>query len=55
MSAALQQAIVAAAVLGAAAWLVRDWRRRRARKAACDSCALMKAATQGTPRRRSSS
>jgi negative regulator of sigma E activity len=42
MSTPWQNVVVAAAVVAAVAWLVRDWRRRRAAKASCDKCALMR-------------
>ena len=42
MSMLVQNLIVAAAVLTAAVWLIRDVRRRRAAKAGCDKCALMR-------------
>jgi len=37
-----QHLLVTAAAVGAAAWIVRDVRRRRAAKAACERCALVK-------------
>jgi hypothetical protein len=42
MSETWQHVIVTIVAVAAAAWIVRDIRRRRAAKAACDGCALMR-------------
>ncbi len=42
MSELWQHLVVTAAAVAAAAWIVRDVRRRRAAKAACEKCALMR-------------
>ncbi|HMB70079.1 MAG TPA: hypothetical protein VKU85_12240 [bacterium] len=47
-----QQILVGAAAVGAAAWLIVDRRRRRARN--CDSCTLAEAARSAPSRDESS-
>jgi hypothetical protein len=42
MSQIWQHVVVTVAALVAAAWIIRDIRRRRAAKAGCDKCALMR-------------
>ena len=49
-SALLQEAVALAVVVGAAAWLTRNYLRRRREGQGCDSCALMKVARESARR-----
>lgn len=42
MSGIWQHVVVTIAAIAAAVWFIRDVRRRRAAKAGCDKCALMR-------------